>query len=1702
MRKRLSITIGIFLGLLFCSSLWSQCPSPPDVELDPNDQNASKAGDTIILCEGYRTLNLRNNDAAGGTSFSLSVDWGDGTPSSLFGGNLRVLTHNYANEGFYTVSVRSLNASLGPCPQPNTTTLKVYVGRRPTADISALDPLNVCAPDQIRFSIAGINRNNSPGTQYIVLVSGEVVESFSQEELLSGAFDVIAIDFNETSCGREASGEQNAFDFQLVAANPCGRDVVIRAPILVSEQPDADFSITPPDLPCTDECWRFDDASFVAEVRQGSGGDNICLDKLPQTWTVRPGVEGVDWELCDGKLTNSEFIEVRFLKPGNYEVGLSITSINCNVTSEIFKPLPPIQETPVASVTPQVQGTCVPVTVQYINNSTGDFSSANWNIRRLTTGGSPVPPTINPDSPNPGDYTVTFNSWGQYEVSLTLVGDCGASVWRDTILIADKPLADIFNLPNVCDNVVLEFGEGTKGFSERGSPITGYLWNFNPDGIPLTSTERDPTARFPNPGPKEIRLTATNACGDGVDVETFFVVPTPTLTLPPPTEFCINDAAFTFQASASEEGSGVWSGPGITPDGAFDPTSVAPGVYQLTYTFTPALAPCVVKDSFPVEVFDLPEIVFDNPPEKVCRSVETLPIGLLPPTPAGGTWSVSDGGQISPEGVFLPSASGLGLFEVSYETLPDPLTGCIRTESFPIQVVDLPNVTAEDASACDTRIPVRLVGSPSVGGVGVWRDDGSGRIIDPDAGLFDASGGEGQTFTVFYQFTDENGCVGEDTATVRVDPPPPVNAGPDTNLCISVPSYDLSTQVFTPGGVWSEAPGLVGDRFFPPVAGPGVSTLIYTITIGPENCSSSDTVFITVNDRPAINFLTPSQICESVDTLQLLANPAGGTWRPLDGGIVVNGSQFLPGESGPNAYRFSYETLPDNNGCENIGTFSIRVDPLPTVTAPDQTICEQPTPLFGANPQPGLWSGPGITDPATGLFDPAEAALITGSPPPYPVEFTHQDPTSGCINSDVASIDVIPVPVVDPGPNQTLCIDGGLDTLAGFSPAGGSWSGPGITDPVGIFDPTLGEGDYVIEYAYSPPGAIDCEVVASKVIRVIDLTGTDAGPDTALCQLDAPLDLVGSPAGGSFNGSGVVGTVAEGFQFDPSLAGEGEQLITYTFEQEGCSFSDERTLLVNPIPGSNFESDTLACVNIDRVQFANTSVLQDPTVSARWDFGDGSTSGELNPEYTYTREGVFRVSLTMTTQEGCQDSIQKAIVVEGPPVADFSFVPATICAQSNPVVFTNNSSGFRNSYEWDFGNGAFSSLENPDPVIYPGGTKDTTYTAILLAQNLCGNDVQEQTLFVRPFPDARFTVFPDSGCSPFDATFTNLSTPDNAGTSYEWDFGNGRFSLDRNPAPVRYETLDDRDSVFVTLITRNICGIDTARQLVKVDPPDVVPRFAIPNPTGCIPHTVSITNQAFPPSADIFWDWGDGNSLAEPDPGSYTYEQPGTYIIQQTVTNSCGSAAINQLIVVNDLPSVSLSFADNPCALDSVQFTTPSGPYTYRWDFGDGSFSSLKDPVHVYESGGAYAVSLTLRDTVNGCLNTLSRTINVRPVPTVAFTLDNGVGCEPVSIDFTNETPGDDLFFTWDFGDGNSSAERDPTHVFEQAGSYTVRLIAIDALGCDDEQTFSPTHSHPKPDGRFRSYRRSGMRASGGGAVHQSEYGCRRLSVAVRRRDL
>jgi PKD repeat protein len=150
------------------------------------------------------------------------------------------------------------------------------------------------------------------------------------------------------------------------------------------------------------------------------------------------------------------------------------------------------------------------------------------------------------------------------------------------------------------------------------------------------------------------------------------------------------------------------------------------------------------------------------------------------------------------------------------------------------------------------------------------------------------------------------------------------------------------------------------------------------------------------------------------------------------------------------------------------------------------------------------------------------------------------------------------------------------------------------------------------------------------------------------------------------------------------------------------------------------------------------------------------------------------------------------------------------------------------------------------------------------------------------------------------------------------------------------------------------------------------------------------------------------------------------------------------------------NFTNNiTCIGDSTQFADLSNPIEgniikWVWNFGDGDSSIFQNPTHTYNANGDYFVKLFIENSV-GCFNDTTIKITVRPLPTVTFT-HPPIGCPDSSIFFLLTTV-DAVQYNWDFGDGNTGTGANPTHIYTNSGTYTIRLNAVTQFGCIDSST-------------------------------------------------
>jgi gliding motility-associated-like protein len=227
--------------------------------------------------------------------------------------------------------------------------------------------------------------------------------------------------------------------------------------------------------------------------------------------------------------------------------------------------------------------------------------------------------------------------------------------------------------------------------------------------------------------------------------------------------------------------------------------------------------------------------------------------------------------------------------------------------------------------------------------------------------------------------------------------------------------------------------------------------------------------------------------------------------------------------------------------------------------------------------------------------------------------------------------------------------------------------------------------------------------------------------------------------------------------------------------------------------------------------------------------------------------------------------------------------------------------------------------------------------------------------------------------------------------------------------------------------------------------------------TGCSPIVVQFTDQSAGAPTSWYWDLGNGTTSTLQNP-STVYIQAGTYTVSLKVTNAGGTNTKTMTNYITVAPAPTVSFwADSSlsCVPKTIQFnntsTSPAGT-SYIWDFGDGYTSTQLSPSHAYTTPGNYSISLTATNT-NGCVSSLTKSnyIKLSQKPQTAFSASATASCSvPMSVAFTNTSVGA-VSYEWNFGDGTpASTAQSPTHIYTQAGSYTVRLISTNATGCKD----------------------------------------------------
>ncbi len=493
----------------------------------------------------------------------------------------------------------------------------------------------------------------------------------------------------------------------------------------------------------------------------------------------------------------------------------------------------------------------------------------------------------------------------------------------------------------------------------------------------------------------------------------------------------------------------------------------------------------------------------------------------------------------------------------------------------------------------------------------------------------------------------------------------------------------------------------------------------------------------------------------------------------------------------------------------------------------------------------------------------------------------------------------------------------------------------------------------------------------------------------------------------------------------------------------GCADSTSKPVTISFVTSAIAISDTI-CSN-SQVQFINAS---SPSPSASvWNFGNGITSNAISPYQTFSVAGSYTVKLINTFFAGCIDSTIKKIKVISGPAASFKVIDSAGCSLPFSANFKNTSTGTNLTYVWDFGDGTTSGAANPAHEY----TQYGTYTVTLKAINAAGCDssiIKTNCITISPVKITNVTGFSHGGCIPYTVRPTLQTNNAAPIAQYKWDFGDGFIST--SATPTHTYTTEGIFTIKVSIETTG--GCTDSLNLVDSVGHKLHPTFTI-NPTDVCASTEVTFNTTVGNSSFLWWYLGDGTIIYKQPNPSHNYADTGTFTIMLVVEeNGCLDTAIKKKAVHIKAPIANFT-AQNNC-INRLQVTLNDrsiGDVTRKWDFGDGSFDTSVNPVHIYKAPGTYDVKLFV---TNGTCN-----YNFgAPVKVVdekgAIQIADSIACRNAKIGFNiaNVNQSNISTTAWNFGNSTITVVKGTasSYNYSTTGVYNISAVMTDILGCSD----------------------------------------------------
>lgn len=1328
----------------------------------------------------------------------------------------------------------------------------------------------------------------------------------------------------------------------------------------------------------------------------------------------------------------------RFTKAGLYTIDLSATNV-CG--TDLHQDTVTVQGAPIVTIDPIID-TCDTKNLfptATIDTCFGIMSGYSW-----TFPGSAANETSNLEIPN----MIYYDSVGVFKTYIDVTNNCGSD--QDSLIfeIHDNPVIDLKPIDSIC------FGLNTtlSPTVTEGSPNYSYNWSSN--AFISNSSSSTPNISTNSDQNVYLEVTDVNTC-KAFDTIFIDVLELPIVDAGTNQSVCPEDTAFLTGSisGAIPPYTFSWDLASLSDITILNPYYDMDGTETFTLTAVDSFG-CTNNNSVIVNERSSPAVNAGQD-TVICD----LPVDVsLNASPIGGNWIDSN---ITSNGIYSPD--GAGTFKLYYEFTD--VNTCYNIDSM-ILTVNPPQISDAglDIQACADTGLIMLNGLPPA--AGSWY--GSGVSLSGDYNVTTAD-----TVDLVYNIGAGN-CFTTDTMNLLIHPLPKITLDASFQMCLS--DEDTTIQ-FSPTGGILDGTGILNSStglFSPSTAGEGTHKLVYSYQHPITGCWNYDSLEIDVQSLPIVNYTHDSIFCLNVGhaIINTTTTVQNHYWT-ISNGISSNLSSPVFNLNTVGFYDLNYIAVTSAGCTDSMKTsFEVLAPPTASYSIPDSGC--GPLLVDFTNNSTGkyvdyLWNlgfenhlgTDSISTDTVPANQSYPASLYTDT-----TYYTSLTVTNVCgVATQNTEIISMPMPVSRFGllSNVGDCLSGSV-TLANNS--------YGLPDVYywDFGDGTFGSNsDTIFDHFYAPGNG---NSFYNIVMSVTNECGTDTTTEIVTI---APSNLVAffsvdttvgcAPFTVDFNQFTVNGSNNQSWDFDD---GNFSNLFspTHTFTDSGtyqvslavsnaCNFDTAyKTIRVNTSPNIEFTviDDTLCAGSV--FQFNN---LSDNGISNNWDFGDSTYSYITNPTHIFTDSGNYRVILTGSSlTNNCEafDSVDLVVL----PYPDITATSDT----SNgciplPVDFSStvNTVGY---YLWNFGDGNTSTLPNPSHTYTNGGY----YSVNVRFEDLSGCvDSFDFDIIPYPVPISNFNpVQLDTCVLPINYNFQNNSI---GASSYNWDFGDGSTSI--NTLPTHNYTSTGNFNVNLVVSNTYGCSDSISSNIVVNPAPDA--QFNIIQLDTCVlPASFSLVNNS---TGSIFNTWNFGNGSISNSPNlTYSYTSPGSYDISLVVMSQFGCFdSLTSSVNVSPVPQVSFNYSKlDSCILPSnYSFTnTSSGATSYLWTFDTIANSIQNNPFFSFNDDGIYQVTLLANNSL-GCSDSVINYINVSPIPIADFSLDTTIGCEPFNAIISNNSQYSN-FYNWDFNDGNTGSFLNGSHIFQNSGNYTVKLVVEDLNGCKDS-TFENLNIYPSPTSNY-----------------------------------